>query len=109
MSPRLTDRERMLREITEKDWQNQVLKLAATCGWSWYHTHRSERSPAGFPDLTLWGRGRIIFAELKRETGELSPKQVEVITGLRANGAEVYVWRPRDLDEVALTLNSRST
>lgn len=50
----------------------------------------------GFPDLVLVGRGRVIFAELKGQYRQLEPEQVAWLDALRAAGAEVYLWRPRD-------------
>lgn len=62
--------------------------LADTLGWMGYHTHRSDRSPAGFPDLTLVhpGAGRLIFAELKRQSprAKPTPEQVAWINGVNA-------------------------
>lgn len=103
----LTARQRQLREITEKHWSGDVEKLARQLGWGGYHTFRSERSPAGFPDWTFWRKGECIFVELKTETGKLSPKQEEVIAGLRTGGMRVYVWRPSDLEEAAAVLSRR--
>lgn len=41
-------------------------QLAAFTGWRGYHTHRSDRSQAGFPDWTLVRGPRLVFAELKK-------------------------------------------
>ena len=77
-------------------------------GWWAFHPYSAKRSAPGFPDLTLV-RDRVIFAELKRESGgRLTPAQVGVHELLRAAGAEVYVWwLPRDLPEVARVLARR--
>lgn len=107
MSARLTDRERMLRSISEKDWQRDVLKLARSTGWTHYHTYRATRSPAGFPDLVMWKPGQLIFVELKRETGVLSAEQVRILAGIEDGGGRVYVWRPSDLDEAVEILTFR--
>lgn len=103
----LSPRERQLREITEKEWSRDVEKLATTLGYEGYHTHRSQLSPAGWPDWAFWKPGRFLLAELKTETGKLSPMQEKVIAGLRAAGVEVYVWRPSDLEAAAKVLSRR--
>jgi hypothetical protein len=59
---------------------------------------------AGYPDLTLWRDDRLIFAELKRENGRLSPAQEAVLADLRKTNAEVYVWRPSDWADIAQAL-----
>lgn len=51
----------------------------------------------GWPDLTLIGRGRVVFAELKGERGVVQPEQWAV-GALVGEVAEHYVWRPADLD-----------
>lgn len=107
--------------MTEAQLQTAILGtprapgLAPRLGWSLgYHTHRSDRSPAGFPDLVLVHppAGRLIFAELKRQKrSKTSPAQVEWLEGLEqvryAAGdyeqvpafepVRVYLWRPLDL------------
>lgn len=116
--------------MTEAQLQAAVLGtrrrpgLADSLGWLGYHTHRSDRSPAGFPDLVLVhpGRARLAFAELKRQKGaNPSPAQrewldalgviadrvvrpgtapaavPEQITGKPVASVDVYLWRPLDL------------
>ena len=91
---------------TEKQWTDQVRKIARLMGWLDYHTYRSTRSTPGFPDLVLVRGDRIIFAELKREKGGvLSPAQRVWLDALAAtNLVEVHVWRPSDLPVVKLAL-----
>lgn len=84
--------------ITEKAFMAEVQKYAKRCGWRCYHTYNSRRSQAGFPDLCMARSDRLIFAELKTETGELTADQSNWIEDLRKVGppVEVYLWRPRD-------------
>lgn len=96
-----------LEEMTEKDWQKQVVELAQTLGWrKAYHTYDSRRSHSGFPDLVLV-RERVVFAELKREKTKLSPSQCGWMRALLDAGAEAYVLRPRHLDQLARVLAHR--
>jgi hypothetical protein len=98
-----------------------------------FHPRYSLGSEPGWPDLTLIRRRdrRLIFAELKSEKGQLSPRQAEVLDLLRLfatpvpalcgsgpHGRErpeprlaccppwiqVVVWRPRDLAEIGEVL-----
>ncbi len=97
----------------EKEWDYQLFNskkgLAPMLGWRLcYHTLRSKGSQSGFPDRVLV-RDRVIFAELKREKGVVTDAQREWLDGLAAVGAEVYLWRPSDLDEIAEILSKRWT
>ena len=67
-----------------------------------YWPSRAERAKrAGFPDLVLIRPPRVLFLELKRQTGRLSPIQREVIDQLDAcPGVEVQVARPSDWEQV---------
>ena len=85
-----------LPSLSERQWQQQVLELAALYRWTWYHTHDSRRSPAGFPDLVLV-RDRVLFVELKTDRGRLTTEQLRWQNELYHAGAEVFVWRPGDL------------
>lgn len=93
---------------TEKDWSKQVAQLALQLGWRRYHTFRSERSQPGFPDETLV-RDRVIFLELKTETGKVSDAQRSWLCALLDAGAEAYVARPRDLEFLGYVLTARHT
>ena len=95
-----------LDEILEKDLAAQVVELAKLLGWLRYHTYRSERSPAGFPDEVLV-RDRVVYLELKREHGKLSPLQAHWLRALTNAGAEAYVIRPRNVQALASVLGSR--
>lgn len=93
--------------VTERDWQRQVTDAAELLGWHWAHfrparTERGWRTPvsgplgAGFPDLILVRRDRLILAELKAEGANLSPPQRAVHAALR-DAVELHTWRPSDL------------
>lgn len=91
--------------VTEKDFQRQVLDLAGIYGWSSYHPMLSKWSERGWPDLALCRPPRLVFAELKRETGKTSEHQDRWLDLLGAcPSVEVYLWRPSDLDRVAEVL-----
>lgn len=95
--------------ISEDQWQHQVQHLARMLGWRHMHVRRSRArrdqwatttSVAGWPDLTLWHetQQRLIVAELKSDTGRVSPDQRTVLLSLEAAGTPAYILRPRDLD-----------
>lgn len=93
---------------TERDFQQRVVEYARIKGWLVYSIPDSRRATlSGYPDLTLI-RGfdrRLVFAELKRDKGRLSDAQENVLETLRRIGRfEVYVWRPRDWDDVVRIL-----
>ncbi len=97
--------------LTEKEWQSRVTDLATLHGWRWYHTHDSRRSPSGFPDLTLVRGNRLIFAELKSNTGRATTEQEAWLTALRqvSHSAHVaaFLWRPADWPTVIEELTGR--
>lgn len=100
-----------LAALTEKEWDTQLFSgpgsLAATLGWTLrYHVLRSKGSQPGFPDRVLV-RDRIMYVETKTEKGKPSEEQVGWLDALARAGGEVYLWRPRDLDEAARVLSGR--
>jgi hypothetical protein len=95
-----------LDQLTEKEWSAQVVELATLLGWKRYHTYRSTRSAAGWPDEALV-RDRLVLLELKTEAGRVSPAQSEWLRALVDAGVEVYVARPTDLDDLAQILTHR--
>lgn len=112
MAPRLTDRDRALRSITEREWQKTAEQMLTANGWRFYHApdNRPGRNgaiqniKAGFPDLIAVRGTRQLAIELKRETGRATPEQLSWLDDFEAVGAEVYVWRPSDAAEMAAIL-----
>lgn len=109
---KLTEQEKLLRQISERDWQTHVLKIADLKGWKYYHppdnrpvNGRIQKVVSGYPDLCLIKGSRMIFAELKREKGIVSPEQQEWIAAIKGCGIEVYVWRPSDLQSLVEILS----
>ena len=84
----------------------QGVSLARQMGWKRYHTYRSDRSEPGWPDDALV-RDRLILIEWKTEKGKLSDAQKDWIRALLNAQVEVYVCRPRHLEELAYVLQSR--
>src|SRR5436190_21301303 len=93
----------------EQSFQTVVVEVARLAGWRVAHfrparTKNGWKTPvtadgAGWPDLVLVRPPRLIFAELKSETGELRPNQTEWLDVLRLlPSAETYLWRPKDWD-----------
>lgn len=80
--------------------------VARTFGFRVYHTLRSKGSQPGYPDWTL-ARDRVIFLELKTETGKVSDAQAGWLTAINAAGVEAYVVRPRHYDEIVCVLRAR--
>jgi hypothetical protein len=99
-----------LAELDERTFESQVIGtkskpgLARIVGWKAYHTLRSKGSEAGYPDWTLV-RDRVIFLELKRETGVVSDAQRSWLAALLDAGAEAYVIRPSQCDAFARILS----
>lgn len=92
-------------QMTEVQWSRQVREIATLYGWElMYHTHRSDRSDPGFPDEVLCRPPRVLFVELKTQTGRIRPAQRAWMDGLTACGLEVALWRPADRDEVIRVL-----
>lgn len=103
--------------ISEADFQTQIVEYAQLAGWQTMHVRRSIKgadggwvtatSIKGWPDLVLWGHGRVLFRELKTDRGRLTAAQAEVIASLSEAGADAGVWRPSDWDLAVSELHGR--
>lgn len=95
--------------ISEESLTSAILDCAAALGWLCYHprparTDKGWRTLAqgngasGLPDLVLahQRQGRLVFAELKSDTGRTRPEQDVWLQALHHGPAEVFVWRPDD-------------
>ena len=120
-----------LRE-SEADFQQAVIDAARYCGWLCSHfrparTEKGWRTPVaadgmGFPDLVLV-RDRVLFVELKTDTGKLSAEQAIWRSMIEAALSswlyscaqgdvfevlpfEHFVWRPRDWTQIREVLGA---
>ena len=94
----------LLAAVTEKEWQAQVEQLARLNRWRVYHPWTSIRSAEGFPDLTLVRPPRLVFLELKRESGKVRIAQEGWLADLAACGHVARVARPSDWDSLVALL-----
>ena len=100
---------------TERQFTSAIRREAELADWELiYHTHNSQRSDPGFPDLVLIRDKRLVFAELKYDRGyedwdirtkrkaTISTEQKRWLDGLsRVDGIEVYLWRfPTDVNKI---------
>lgn len=96
--------------MLERHFATQVEHLLELFRWTWKHDEpavrqsgtwaTSFRGARGFPDYIATRDGRLLFAEIKNERGKLTPGQNLWLEQLRETPAEVYVWRPQDLEEI---------
>lgn len=95
--------------LRESQFLQQIRDLAKLTGWETYHTHNSQRSEPGFPDLVLGSavQKRVLFIELKTAVGRVSKHQQKWLDLLALCGQEAAVWRPADLPEIAKILRGR--
>jgi hypothetical protein len=93
----------------ERSFQDAVTAYMRLTGWRFAHfraarTIHGWRTPltgdSGHPDIVAVRRDRLVYAELKSETGRAQPEQLEWLAALRVAGAECYLWRPADWDEI---------
>lgn len=96
--------------MLERDFATMIEHLLDLFGWTWKHDEpavrqsgkwaTSFRGDKGFPDYIATRDGRLIFAEIKNEKGRLTKNQNDWLDALRQTNAEVYVWRPADLQTI---------
>ena len=73
-----------------------VRRLMKDLGLWGFHPRTSKGSEPGWPDWVIIGN-RILYRELKRESGTLTPEQRAVGDRITRAGGNWAVWRPRDL------------
>jgi len=102
-------------KVSEAAFQQVVIDVARWHGWKVFHPlpaqnargrwRTAQAGDTGFPDLVLaHPKHGVIFAELKSAIGKLSDHQQAWLDTLRQAGAEVYVWRPADIEQIKAIL-----
>jgi VRR-NUC domain len=91
--------------MTEAEFQGAVCDTLRLFGWRYCHqrparTSRGWRTAisgdVGYPDLTCVRGDRILWLELKAETGRLTQEQANWLAALGTAGGSVHVVRPSD-------------
>src|SRR6266567_6912459 len=82
--------------MPERELQENVRQLCAGLGLFHYHPHNSARSEPGWPDSVIIGPRKVIFRELKSQSGTVTPEQARVGQMLQRAGQSWKVWRPSD-------------
>jgi len=103
--------------VTETEFMQQIIDLAHLYSWHVAHFRPAwsrdgkrcmtavAADGAGFPDLCMVKRCRLIFAELKADKGRLSPEQQGWIDNLtNSMRCEVYIWKPENFEEIVEVL-----
>jgi hypothetical protein len=96
--------------LSERQFEQQIKDLAKLFNRCYYHTHRSQFSPAGFPDCIIASTERkplLIAAELKVGKNQPTFEQYcwirffqflgQVTDGL----VDGFLWYPEDIEEFA--------
>ncbi len=92
-------------EVTESDFQAEVLRAAGLLRWRTYHTLDSRGSAAGFPDVVGVRGTRMVMAELKREKGRVTDAQQAWLDDLaRVQTLETFLWRPANWNDIEAVL-----
>lgn len=105
-------------KVSEAAFQRQVIQLAQMCGWRVAHFRAAQnarghwRTPvagdgAGWPDLVLVRGDRILYRELKTETGKPTPEQIAWGITLTTAGGDWAIWRPSDWPVIEQVLMRR--
>lgn len=114
-------RDPRLEDLSEEQFQDAVLDLAALTGWRVYfvpdwiwrlvvvsmqrHPRKGRRwASAGFPDMVLCKPPRLIFWETKTNKGRVRDPQKDWIADIQSCGFDARVIRPKDWDYVAEVL-----
>ncbi len=92
--------------MSEREYQDLITEYAELKGFLKYHTWNSRRSDPGFPDLVLVRPPRLIFAEVKRESGKVTVHQRRWLDTLgEIPHLETYLWYPSDWPQVRAVLD----
>lgn len=104
------------RATTEEELLLAVTEAMSFFGWRWTHTRRSDKAltmgDPGVPDIIAARHPRVLFVELKSETGKLTTEQMAWVLAIAGQKPDerlpghpqIYVWRPSDLDRAIETL-----
>jgi hypothetical protein len=86
--------------VSEAEWMVAIGDRLDYYGWTWHDTYPTRRTPGrwtpehsakGVPDLICLRPPRVLWLEIKTETGRVTPQQEAWLEGLRQSGEEAYI------------------
>lgn len=93
-------------ELSEAEFQAQVIAIAEGWGWLVIHINDSRKQKAvGWPDLVLI-RERVLYRELKRVGRRPTLVQQATLDALKGAGQDVGVWTPADWPDIHQALGA---
>ena len=100
----------LLEKMTEELFLDWIIEEAHRTGWLVAHfrpakTKKGWRTAvsadgAGFPDLIMVRRKRLIVAEVKSALGKVSKEQYDWLEAFGKTKAEVFCWTPRGKETI---------
>ena len=105
--------------MKEAEFQQQIIEVAKLRQWkvahfrgvriprrdgSVYYATPVQADGEGWPDLVMLRDGRVIIAEIKSDKGVVSDAQTAWLREWEMADAEVFIWRPKDWDELVEVL-----
>jgi VRR-NUC domain len=102
-------------QLTEKQFQAQIIELARLFGWRVAHFRpgmtrngrwatQIQGDGAGFPDLLLVRGRSCVVAELKTAKGKLTAAQEEWLAAFSLADIPAYIWRPEQWEKITRVL-----
>ena len=92
-------------KVTERQFYKTVDDTLRAYGWAFDHVvdtyPHAKRTSQGFPDYQCFRDGRIVYLEIKSETGKLSHEQEwwgNFLKGFKR--VEYYLIRPSDYEKL---------
>ena len=95
--------------ISEETFTAQVVNIAMWFGWRVMHQRPARTKTGwrtaimghkGFPDIIALRENRRLMAELKAGKGKTTDEQENWLGSARSADFEVYIWRPKDINEI---------
>ncbi len=78
-------------KIPESQLQREIKEYLQWNGWFVYKNHQSLGSYRGLFDLTAIKNGRVVWIEVKKPKGKVSPLQQQFLEDIKQHGGECFV------------------
>ena len=92
-------------KITENDVKKQVKQYLTLMEWFHFHVLQGLGAFIGIPDIIAIKGGRVLFLEIKKPGGKLSPGQIIFRDMILSHGGEYY--KIDSLDRLIEVLDTR--